>query len=127
ESVRKLTDRVLVLDSGSNDRTLEIAQQHGARIEYREFDGYATQRNAAIALANTEWILFLDADESLPDALVNGIRSVMSDPPPGVHGYRIARDNKFGTRVLRGGGWWPDAQLRLFRREHGSYDPTIQV
>lgn len=126
-SAVQLTDQVLVLDSGSTDRTLEIASEFGTDIVHRDFDGYASQRNAAIAMVDTEWILFLDADEYLPDELIEEIQAVLADPPADVHGYRIARENRFGTRTLRGGGWWPDAQLRLFRREYGHYDTTIQV
>ncbi len=126
-SAFNLTDRVMVLDSGSTDKTIEIAQAYGAEIRQREFDGYASQRNAAIEMAETEWILFLDADEYLPDSLVREIRDVLSGPPADVHGYRIYRENRFGDRTLRGGGWWPDAQLRLFRRQFGRYETTIQV
>jgi N-acetylglucosaminyl-diphospho-decaprenol L-rhamnosyltransferase len=126
-SARKLTDRVIVLDSGSTDDTLKIAEHFGAVIHHREFDGYASQRNAAIKLADTEWILFLDADEYLPDELVSEIHGVLRSPPEEIHGYRIPRENRFGERTLRGGGWWPDAQLRLFRRTRGHYDETIQV
>jgi N-acetylglucosaminyl-diphospho-decaprenol L-rhamnosyltransferase len=123
----QLTNRVLVLDSGSTDRTLDIARKFGTEIRHRDFDGYASQRNAAIGMADTDWILFLDADEYLPDELIEEISHVLVDPPPEVHGYRIARDNRFGDRTLRGGGWWPDAQLRLFRRGYGCYDTSIQV
>lgn len=127
DSAFKLTDRVLVLDSGSTDATLRIAREHGADIRHRTFDGYASQRNAAIDMCESEWILFLDADEYLPDLLVDEIRRVLLTPDPNIHGYRIPRENRFGTRVLRGGGWWPDAQLRLFQRTRGRYDKTIQV
>jgi N-acetylglucosaminyl-diphospho-decaprenol L-rhamnosyltransferase len=123
----QLTDQVLVLDSGSTDRTLEIAQGYGAAIRHRDFDGYASQRNAAISMVDSEWLLFLDADEYLPDPLIQEIRAVVKEAPAGVNGFRIARENRFGDRTLRGGGWWPDAQLRLFRREHGRYDPRVQV
>jgi glycosyltransferase involved in cell wall biosynthesis len=118
---------VLVLDSGSTDHTLEIARSYGVEIRHRDFDGYASQRNAAINMADTEWILFLDADEYLTDPLVDEIRKVLSSPRPDIDGYRISRENRFGSRILRGGGWWPDTQLRLFRRDHGRYDASIQV
>jgi N-acetylglucosaminyl-diphospho-decaprenol L-rhamnosyltransferase len=127
QSALYLTDQVLVLDSGSTDGTLDIARSFGVEIRHRDFDGYASQRNAAIEMVETDWILFLDADEYLPDSLVNEIRTVLSDPPSDVRGFRIARENRFGNRVLRGGGWWPDGQLRLFQRGYGHYDTAVQV
>jgi N-acetylglucosaminyl-diphospho-decaprenol L-rhamnosyltransferase len=126
-SARRLTGEILVLDSGSTDRTCDIAASHGASICSRSFDGYASQRNAAINLVSTEWILFLDADEFLPDPLVEEIRRVLQNPNSAASGYRIPRENRFGNRALKGGGWWPDAQLRLFRREFGHYDEKTQV
>ena len=126
-SARKLTNRIIVVDSGSTDQTLEIAQVFQADVRHRSFDGYASQRNAAIEMVETEWTLFLDADEYLPDDLCSEIRSILEDPPENVHGYRIPRQNRFGNRTLRGGGWWPDAQLRLFRTRQGHYDESIQV
>lgn len=126
-SARKLTGNIIVLDSGSTDRTLEIAEEFAVDTRHRDFEGYASQRNAAIEMTGTDWILFLDADEYLSDDLCAEIRSALLDPPPNVHGYRIPRQNRFGNRTLRGGGWWPDAQLRLFRRGFGHYDESIQV
>lgn len=127
DSAFQLTDHVIVLDSGSSDRTLEIAREYGATVHHRYFDGYANQRNAALDLVETEWTLFLDADEYLPDPLIKEIREILQNPPDTIDGYRISRENRFGTRTLKGGGWWPDAQLRLFRTSSGRYDPTIQV
>jgi N-acetylglucosaminyl-diphospho-decaprenol L-rhamnosyltransferase len=127
QSAIELTDQVIVLDSGSTDRTLEIAETFNVCIHRRRFDGYANQRNAAIDMVQTEWTLFLDADEYLPAPLIEEIRQVISNPPDNIAGYRIPRENRFASRPLRGGGWWPDAQLRLFRTANGHYDPAIQV
>ncbi|MEX2425856.1 MAG: glycosyltransferase [Thermomicrobiaceae bacterium] len=126
-SAIKLADCVLVVDSGSTDRTRDIAASYGAEVRHRDFDGYASQRNAALEMVHTEWVLFLDADEYLPDPLIDEIRLALDDPYEDIAGFRISRENRFGSRTLRGGGWWPDAQLRLFRRGRGRYNPTIQV
>ncbi|HMM41998.1 MAG TPA: glycosyltransferase family 2 protein [Thermomicrobiales bacterium] len=126
-SLERLTGSVIVLDSGSSDRTVDIARASGARIETRRFDGYASQRNAALALAGTPWVLFLDADERLtPDGGIE-IAAFLDNVRGDVAGARIPRHNVVFGRALRGGGWWPDHQTRLLRRDSASYDELRQV
>src|SRR5689334_16237809 len=79
-SVAALDARALVLDSGSTDRTVSIAQSHGAEVRTRPFTGYASQRNAARALCDTPWLLFLDADEALTPAGRAEITAIVSRP-----------------------------------------------
>lgn len=116
---------VLVLDSGSTDGTVAAARAAGARVEARPFDGYANQRNAALALVATDWVYFVDADERVTPAQAAEVRARL--PAEGLAGYWTPRANYIRGRRLRGGGWWPDAQLRLFRRVAGRYDPARQV
>lgn len=126
-SLARLTRNVIVLDSGSCDRTIEIARASGARIEMRRFDGYASQRNAALALAETPWALFLDADERLTPDGVGEISAFLDNVQGEVAGARLPRYNVFFGRALRGGGWWPDYQTRLLRRGSARYDERRQV
>lgn len=125
-SLARLTDRVLVLDSGSSDGTLAIARAAGARVEARRFDGYASQRNAALELVDTPWVLFLDADERLTPEGADEIATFL-DHADDVAGARTPRYNVVFGRALRGGGWWPDRQTRLLRRERATYDERRQV
>lgn len=116
---------LLVLDSGSADGTAEIAAAAGARVVVRPFDGYAAQRNAALDLVDTEWVYFVDADERVTPVQAAEIAARL--PAEAVAGYWTPRDNRIRGHSMRGGGWWPDEQLRLFRRAAGRYDPARQV
>jgi N-acetylglucosaminyl-diphospho-decaprenol L-rhamnosyltransferase len=126
-SALALTPNVLVLDSGSQDRTVQIAAKRGVRVERRRFDGYASQRSAALDMVETEWVLFLDADERIPPALGAEIRHVVETAGADVAGACAPRRNLFWGRELRGGGWWPDHQTRLLRRTCARYRHERQV
>jgi glycosyltransferase involved in cell wall biosynthesis len=122
----------IVIDSGSTDRTLEIARQHGAKIFQETWKGYAGQKNSAIAKASCGWVLSLDADEEVSPELAAKIREVTKRAESDVSGYFIARRNFFLGRWIRHGGFYPDRKLRLFRRGQGRFveravHETIQV
>ena len=128
-SVAELDVPILVLDSGSGDRTVEIARASGAQVRVRPFTGYASQRNAALALTTTPWVLFLDADERLTPAGCAEIRALLRQPEHDAApvGYWVPRYNEFFGQRLSGGGWWPDYQLRLFRADRARYDESREV
>jgi glycosyltransferase involved in cell wall biosynthesis len=113
----------IVVDSGSTDRTREIARQHGARVFEEEWKGYAAQKNSAIAKASCDWVLSLDADEHVSPELAENIRHVVnvSEGPSAAVGYFVARRNFFLGRWIRHGGFYPDRKLRLFRRGSGEF------
>lgn len=118
-------DELIVLDSGSTDRTLEIARAHGATVHQRPFRNYADQRNAALDLIAHDWVFFVDADERVTPVLAEEVRMVMREGSP--VGYWVPRHNYiFGKRIGHA-GWFPDYQLRLFRRDKGRYDPAREV
>jgi len=126
-SLRLVSDDIVVLDSGSTDRTFDIAESSGARVCLRTFDGYASQRNAALDLVcDAEWVLFLDADERLTEAGAREIHRHLSTGPD-TAAFWLPRRNLFCGRALRGGGWWPDEQARLFRYGRVRYDESRQV
>jgi len=125
-SVRDLADEIVFLDSGSRDRTPEIAQSFGVRFYHQDWLGYAEQKNRAIDLATGEWILSLDADEVLTPALADEIRELMRRGiPDEVAGFRIPRVLYIGDQPVRGGGFYPDAQLRLIRKGRGHFQPRV--
>ncbi len=154
ESLRPLlaggSSEIIVVDSGSMDRTLEIAHAHGAKILSEEWKGYSAQKNSAIDKAGGEWVLSLDADEGLEPDLVEEIQVVLAAYETFVHarqsgdplesgkfqltgahgevelgekinGYRIPFKHHFLGRWMKHGGFYPDRKLRLFRRGQGRF------
>jgi (heptosyl)LPS beta-1,4-glucosyltransferase len=125
ESVAGLADELLVLlDERTADDTAAIAAAHGARVQRAPWRGFSAQRNLALNLCGHPWVLFLDADERATDELVAEVRELLEAGGQGraIAGYRIPRHNLFFGRALRGGGWYPDYQLRLLRRDAARYD-----
>jgi glycosyltransferase involved in cell wall biosynthesis len=116
ESVR-WADEIIVVDSGSSDRTVEIAESFGAKTSYHAFGGHGEQKNVALGLCTSDWILLLDADEVLTPELQAEIRALLSgDRQPQYKAYWIPRLNLYYGRWIRHGGFYPDHKLRLFRR-----------
>jgi glycosyltransferase involved in cell wall biosynthesis len=110
-------DEVLVVDSGSTDRTREIAERCGARVIVRDWDGYSNQKNFAAGIARHEWILSVDADERLSVELANEItRWKLS--AEGAAGSMPRRAFYFGAWI-RHSGWYPDRKIRLYDRRRG--------
>ncbi len=114
ESLR-CCDEVLVLDSGSNDRTVEIATKLGARVVEASWHGYAAQKNIATELAAHDWILSLDADESVSEALEAEIWHIKKSGPEAA-GYSMPRLAQYLGRWILHSGWYPDRKVRLFDR-----------
>ena len=108
-------DEVVIVDSGSTDRTIAIAKASGARVFEREWPGFAAQKNFAIAQCVGDWVLSLDADEELSPELRSQMRALLPSNPP-VDAYFLKRRNLFLNRWIRHGGFYPDPKLRLFRR-----------
>jgi glycosyltransferase involved in cell wall biosynthesis len=114
DSVR-FADEIVMVDSHSTDRTLEIAHSYGARTFTEDFKGHGGQKNSAIDKCSSDWILLLDADEVLSPELQTSIRDILSGNPE-FSAYWINRSNQIFGRFMRHGGFYPDRKLRLFRR-----------
>ncbi len=126
DAVKDLAEEIVFLDSGSTDKTIEIAQRHGVRLYHQDWLGYAEQKNKAIDLASGQWILSLDADEILTPELKEEIRLLLkSDIPDNVSGFSLPRVLFIGDQPVRRGGFYPDAQLRLFRKDRGRFKTRI--
>jgi len=124
DSVR-WADEIVVLDSGSTDRTVQIARECGARVEVSaDWPGFGPQKNRALDLARGEWVLSLDADEWVPDDLAAEIRAAVA-APAGRAGFELPRSFSFCGREMRHSGWWPDHILRLFRRDAARFSEDI--
>jgi glycosyltransferase involved in cell wall biosynthesis len=118
-------DEIIVVDSGSDDGTVEIAERQGARVVQSEWRGFGPQKQFAVEQASHDWVLCIDADERVSESLQESIRAALSEPAS-VAGYRFARCNRFMGRYLRHGEGYPDWSLRLFDRRHArwSEDPV---
>jgi len=118
-------DEIVLVDSGSKDRTCEIARENGARVVVEPWRGYVAQKQYAIDLCTKDWVLLLDADEEVSPGLAEEIRAALADQNP-ASGYKLPRKNLFLGRWMRHGGFYPDPKLRLFRRGYGfvtGHDP----
>ena len=141
ESVRGLADEtLLLLDSRTCDRSADLGHAAGARVLIEPWRGFPAQRNRALDLCAGDWVLFLDADERVSAELRRELleirdwrleiatgQSPISNLQPSIAGYWIPRHNQFFGRTLRGGGWYPDYQLRLLRRDRARYDEARLV
>jgi glycosyltransferase involved in cell wall biosynthesis len=117
-------DEIVVVDSGSTDRTREVAESFRAKFYAESWKGFAAQKNSALAKASGEWILSLDADEEVEPALGDEIRTVLGSSPS-VAGFWIPRKNFFLGRWIRHGGYYPDRKLRLFRRGTAAFEDRL--
>jgi (heptosyl)LPS beta-1,4-glucosyltransferase len=117
-------DERIVFDSISTDKTVELARGAGARVIQHKFENYAAQRNAALAAAsNTDWVLFVDADERVSPELAEEIRRVLLSRS--AVAYRIPRHNYIFGKLTRGAGWYPDYQSRLLKVGKAHYENPV--
>ena len=119
-------DEIVVVDSGSTDTTLEIAATCGARVISNTWKGFSAQKQFAAEQALHDWIFSLDADERVSEQLnasIAALRKKSDNELAG--GYRIARRSFYQERWIKGGGWYPDWQLRLYRRSLGHWEPRL--
>jgi glycosyltransferase involved in cell wall biosynthesis len=112
-------DEIVVLDSFSTDRSLQIARRYGAKVFQHAWQGYARQKTLALREASHPWVLSLDADEVVSPELAEEIRSTLSRDPD-LAGYRIPRMTRYLGRFLRH-CWYPDLKVRLFQKALGRW------
>jgi glycosyltransferase involved in cell wall biosynthesis len=115
-SVRPVADEIVVVDSLSQDKTVEVARAFGAAVYSQKFESYSAQKNLANRKANGDWILSLDADERLSPELQAAILALKSGPEPTLGGYAFNRLPHYLGRWIRHSGWYPDCKVRLFRK-----------
>ena len=106
-------DEIIIVDSESNDTTVEIAGKYTQKIYTRKWEGYSKQKQYALSLASNEWVLSVDADERITVELKDEIQSGLNE---NYDGFRISRRNYFLGKHITGCGWDNDYQLRLFKR-----------
>jgi len=120
ESV-KWADEIVIVDSGSTDKTVTICGEYTKHVVHQDWLGYSSQKNHAIDKTSGDWVLCLDADEPIEPALVDEIKAIISSPDA-LDGYRIPRKTFFLGKQIHYGGWYPDYNLRLFRKGKGRFE-----
>jgi len=115
-------DEVLILDSGSNDDTIDIAKSLGVRVESQAWLGFGLQKQKAVELAKNDWVFVLDSDERITEKLKNEIIEVLKSPE--FDGYYIPRLNYFFGKPIYHCGLYPDYTIRLFNKKRGSFTPV---
>ena len=113
-------DEILLVDSFSTDRTVEIAGRYPITVLQRQYFGSAAQKNWALDRVQNDWVLIIDADERVPEKLAREILTVLATEPP-ANGFYIRRLNVFIDKVIRHSGWSTDKVVRLFRKDKGRY------
>jgi glycosyltransferase involved in cell wall biosynthesis len=121
KSVQGLADEIIVVDSGSQDKTREIAEAYGAKVFSRRWTNYADQKNFASAQASYSWILSLDADECLSETLYREIAELKSRDKL-VEAYEFPRLTYYLGRWIHHSGWYPDYKVRLYLKEKARWE-----
>ena len=115
-------DEIIVVDSESTDRTVELAKKFTDKVVVRKWDGYVPQKKYALSLASNEWVLSLDADERITSELKDEILNTNSEK---FDGYKIRRRNFLYNKEIKSCGWGNDYQLRLFRKNKTDLDERL--
>ena len=116
-------DERIVVDCGSDDDTVRLAREAGARVEQHAFEGFGAQKNFALSLARGDWVLSLDADERVSPDLAAEIKAAIARGDS--DGYELPRVSTFCGRAMRHSGWFPDHVLRLFRRGRARFSDHL--
>jgi glycosyltransferase involved in cell wall biosynthesis len=126
DAIRRVSfaDEILVIDSFSSDKTVEVARERGAEILQRKFDDFSNQKNFAIRQASHEWILVIDADERVSEELADEILRTVRDPGDKIAFY-LYRNFYFKGKRVNYGGWQTDKAIRLFKKGKGIYNGKL--
>lgn len=121
DSLIDIADEIIVVDSGSTDRTVEIAREKGCRVTTRKLDGFGAQRQYATSLTTHSYVLAIDADEVLSPTLRQNLIKLKQGNPTH-RGYAFSRLNFYCGYAVRHCGWYPDIQTRLFDKRYANWD-----
>jgi glycosyltransferase involved in cell wall biosynthesis len=124
-AVKDIADEIILVDSGSTDRTVEIAKSLGAKVfEVAPYRGCGLQKNEAIERCTGDWILFLDADEVVTDELKEEIVRIMNSPES-ADVYKVRFESYCFGRLVKYGGWSAFYKVRFFKNGGGKFSPHI--
>ena len=124
KNVNLVSDNVLIVDSGSTDKTVEVAETNGVKVVFRAWDNdFAAQRNFALEHVQTEWVLYLDADERINDELAEAIKKVAKDSKKAM--YRFIRRNSAFGKDFKYGVLGPDSVVRMFPKDKVHWEDKV--
>ena len=116
-------DEIVIVDSHSTDRTVEIAKRYTDKIFYRDFRGYKDKHEYADSMTSGDWIFWIDADERVTPELKTSIEALRFKTENELSaGFRVARKSWYAGRWIKHGGWYPDYQMRLYRKSDSFWD-----
>jgi glycosyltransferase involved in cell wall biosynthesis len=118
-------DEIIIMDSFSSDKTMEIAREFTPKVFQNRWTNFSEQKNLALQKATGEWVLNIDADERATPELKEEILTILNSELQPFNGYYIPRRNYYLGRWIRHCGWYPDYQLRLFRRHRGKFNNRL--
>ncbi len=116
-------DEIVVVDSGSTDKTVEIAKRYTDRVFVEKWRGQGHQKNRAVELAKGPWIFSIDADERATPELAQEINTVISEG--GVYAYAMRRKNYYKDQWIKHSGWWPDWVKRVFKKGEAQFSADV--
>ncbi|HON58919.1 MAG TPA: glycosyltransferase family 2 protein [Smithella sp.] len=117
--------QVVVVDSGSRDATLKIAEAFGCEIYQESWRGFGPQKQSAVDKCREPWVLVLDADERVPPETADIIKEIVTNSNVKEAGFSFPRKNYFQGRWIKHAGWWPDRVMRLFRKDAGKISDAM--
>ena len=120
-SLQEVADEIIVVDSNSSDKTVEIATSLGATVVSQPYLGDGPQKNVVLSHANHEWILSLDADERLDEAMLEAIKQIKQSSEAHPDAYAFKRKNYIGDRWIQHCGWYPDVCIRLYNKNSARF------
>jgi glycosyltransferase involved in cell wall biosynthesis len=120
-------EELVVVDSFSQDGTYEISKQYTDKLFQRKWTGHRDQYQFAADLTTRYWIMFVDADEEIPPELSEEIRTELNGRAKDLDGYFVYRRTYYLGRWIRYGGWYPDGEIRLYRREKGRWEGGLHA
>lgn len=121
-SVKEIADEIVVVDSGSTDKTVTLAQGFGAKVFVEAWKGFARQKNSSLEKASCDWILSLDADEEVSPELAASIKMLLKSGTAKYNGYTMNRRNMYFGKWIKRSGYYPDPKLRLIRRGAAEFE-----